>query len=188
MIGQRSVVSGGHWSVIGQWCVVGWSGVSSIGWGDNLGNWGNSRSDGLNGSWLTVDNSVETVDWIGGVVDGSQGSIGFDKAVLSSDNISVAGFVLVLVVSGDGIMDSVAEAVLWVWIVWFRGDGLDNLGHWGVIGQRSSIGWGTVGTDDLWGVATWVELGRSDGDESGEHNELELDGKIYGALVINPNW
>jgi hypothetical protein len=161
--------------MVGQWGVIGWgnnlsnwSGVSSIGWGDNLGNWGNSRGDSLNTGWGTVDDGVETVDWIGGVVDGSQGTIGFDELVLSSDDISITGFVLVLVVSGDGIMDRVAEAVLWMWVVWLRGDGLDNgrghnLGHWGGV---SSIGWG---------YDNWASAGGSQ--ESGESDELKREDK-----------
>lgn len=66
---------------------------------------------------LLADNSVESVDGISGVVDDTTGAIGFQEAVLSLDDISVAGLVLVLNVSGYAILNSVREAVLRVGIV-----------------------------------------------------------------------
>jgi hypothetical protein len=99
-------------SVIDGWSsgvVDGWSSGNSLNdsWGGSNGldnGWG---SGNLNGQWLTVDNSVETVDWVGGVVDGSLVSISIDQGVLTLDNISVTAFVLGLGVSGEGVLDVV---------------------------------------------------------------------------------
>uniref|UniRef100_A0A182S6I5 Uncharacterized protein n=1 Tax=Anopheles maculatus TaxID=74869 RepID=A0A182S6I5_9DIPT len=66
----------------------------SDGWvgqrGSDLGNWGNS----LDGQRLTVDDGVESVDGIGGVLNDTTGAIGLNQRVRSSHNISRAGFLL----------------------------------------------------------------------------------------------
>ena len=65
--------------------------------------------DGLDQLWLSDsflgDDGVEAMDIISGVVYDSAGSIGFDQRVLSLDNISITSLVLVLKISGVGIMD-----------------------------------------------------------------------------------
>jgi len=86
----------------------GWS-VSGIGgeWSvvDGLGNcwsisyWGNSLDCywgyGLDGDWGgPVDNSVESVDGVSGVLDGSDGTIGLNEAVASLDNISISALLM----------------------------------------------------------------------------------------------
>ena len=80
-----------------------WVGQGSGNLGDGWvgSDWGNS----LDGKWLTVDDGVESVDWIGGVFNDTTGAIGFNQRVGSSDNISGARFLLFLVVSGQGILE-----------------------------------------------------------------------------------
>jgi hypothetical protein len=103
--------------------------------------------------------SVESVDIISGVSNGSDGTIGLNKGVLSLDGISVSGFVSVLGVSGQTVRDRISVVVLWVGIEGLSSDSV-NFGnglsvsdwgncfcdHWGVsISDRgssiSSISW-----------------------------------------------
>ena len=67
-----------------------------------------------------VDDGIESVVVIGGVINSSDGTVGFDEGVLSLDNISVTLLGLGLDVSGMGVLDSVVEGVLGV------GDGLSD--------------------------------------------------------------
>jgi hypothetical protein len=102
-----------------------WSSMSIVGnWGSlGIGNWG---MDGLGNNSLldswgrSLNNSVESVDWVSGVGHSSDGTIGLNKRVLSLDNISVSGLGGGLGVSGEGIGDRVSVVVLWVWVVWLR--------------------------------------------------------------------
>jgi len=59
-----------------------------------------------------VDNRVEAVVLVGGVVDSSDGAVRFNKTILSLDYISVASLVLGLDVSGVVVVYSVFESVL----------------------------------------------------------------------------
>ena len=178
-------------SEVGSW-VSSWvsqmgSWVSDLGNGGvgqrsgDLGNWGN----GLDGKWLTVDNGVESIDWIGGVLNDATGAIGLNQGVRSSHNISGAGLLLFLVVSGQGILEEngslssqyeslstfdtygnvVAITVLRVGIV----IGNDGLGHnWG---SNSNLGY-----SDRWvsQVGSWIANGDGvgDGHDGGEDGEL----------------
>jgi len=111
-----------------------WVGITDSGV-SNLGYW--SSNDGLSdNSWgRTVDDGVESVDGISGVSDGSDGTIGLNEGVLSLDDISVTGFVLLLLVSGDTVSNGVSVVVLWMRVIWLWGDG--DLGDWGGISERS---------------------------------------------------
>lgn len=60
-----------------------------------------------------LDVSVEA-PLVGVVIDSSDVAIGFHQRVLSSDNLSVALFSLVLDVPGCGVVDSIFEGVLGV--------------------------------------------------------------------------
>jgi hypothetical protein len=109
--------------------------------GSSVGRGGNdSLSDSRS---ILVDNSVESVDGISGVLDGTTGAIGLSQRVRSLDNISVAGFLLVLVVSGQSIGDGVRVRVLRVGVVVgvngdFSNGRNGNLGNCGCsISQRS---------------------------------------------------
>lgn len=92
---------------------VGRSVSGSVG---NVGRGGHSLDDGRSQRGL-ADDGVESVDGVGGVVDGTTGAIGLGQRVLASDNISVAGLVLVLVISSHGILDVVRERVLGMGII-----------------------------------------------------------------------
>jgi hypothetical protein len=87
------VVGSSNWCVVsgGNWCVVSsdWGVVGSGNWSNDLGDWGNWSNDLSDGGFL-ADDSVESVDWIGSVVNNASGSISFDQGVLSIDDISVA--------------------------------------------------------------------------------------------------
>lgn len=98
------------------------------GWGA-VGNWsGNGLDDGWGGvgndSWSSMDrwarfgdDSVESVNIIGGVVDGADGTIGFNQGVLSLHNISITALDLGFHISGETIMDSIVKGVLRVRVV-----------------------------------------------------------------------
>lgn len=89
-----SDLSGVCWS-IGDWS----SGVLGNNWGS------------LHDSSILVDDSVESVVWVSGVLNGSGGTIGFNQGVGSLDDVSLTGFVLALVVTGQGVLDVVGVAV-----------------------------------------------------------------------------
>lgn len=88
--GSRGMGVGGHgsWNVVGNghsWGVVGNGDgrgvVGNDGWGVGLDNWGNGLDDGdIRG---LAHDGVESVDGVGGVVDGAAGAIGFNQGVLS---------------------------------------------------------------------------------------------------------
>jgi hypothetical protein len=141
---------GKSWGSIGSWDSGNWAGND---WG--VGN-------GLNDSWgLTVNNGVESVDWVSGVGDGTDGTIGLNKGVLSSNDISVTGLVGRLGVPGDGIRNGVSVVVLWMRIVRL-GTGNNSLGHWGGIGEWS---WSSVsywsGVSDWTSISDWANSGSS---------------------------
>lgn len=70
------------------------------------------------GGRSSVDDSVEAVVLVGGVVNSSDRAVWFDQAVRTLDDISVAGLMLRLHVSGVVVVDSVFVGVfgmcLWV--------------------------------------------------------------------------
>lgn len=69
--------------------------------------------------WASLrDDCVETVNVIGGVVDGSDAAIRLDQRVLSLDNSAVTGFTLRLNVSGVMVCHSVVEGVTWMILHW----------------------------------------------------------------------
>jgi hypothetical protein len=74
-------------------------------------------------SYIPVDDSVESVDGISGVSDGSNSTVRLNKRVLSLHDISVSGFMVRVLVSSKSILDRVSEVVLWVWVVWLSSDG-----------------------------------------------------------------
>jgi hypothetical protein len=69
--------------------------------------WVNSRT-------ALADDGVETVDAVGCVVDGADGTVRFDEAVLTFDHIAVAHFALTLLVACVRVVDAVVELVFWV--------------------------------------------------------------------------
>ena len=167
-----SGISGGgiSWGGVGyrSVCGVGWGGVSQ--WGGDLGYWcgvcqgGGDLSvsrggyDCLGDEGFLVDDGVESVDGVGGVVDGPPGAIGFGEGVGSVDDISITVFVLGLGVSGQSVLDVVGVGVLWVWVV-FVGDGdFGGDGEWGgdLSVSWSGISWGGIS----WGGISWGGVRR----------------------------
>lgn len=51
-----------------------------------------------------VHHRVETVHWVGGVFHGASGTVGFDEGVAALHYVTVASFVLVFDVTGDGVL------------------------------------------------------------------------------------
>jgi hypothetical protein len=106
-----------------------------------------------------VDDCVETVVVIGGVVNSSDWTVRFDQAVWSLDDISVAFLNLWFDVSGMWVLNSIVEWVLWV------GNGFwdDDFVDWSVV----NISWSSVvcwqwSVD--WASSHW-------GDEEGSDND-----------------
>lgn len=60
------------------------------------------------------NNSVESIMLVGGVVNGTDGTVWFNELVLAFDYISITSFVLGFVVSGVWIFNSVFELVFGV--------------------------------------------------------------------------
>lgn len=56
-----------------------------------------------------VDHRVEAVDGVGGVLDGPLGAVGLQEAVAALDDVAVARFVLVLDVTGYGVLEGSRE-------------------------------------------------------------------------------
>lgn len=74
----------------------------------------NVNSDLMDGKFNSLgNNSVESVVVVSGVVDGSDGAIRFDEAVLSLYNVSFSGFVLRFDISGVSVMNSILERIVW---------------------------------------------------------------------------
>ena len=64
-----------------------------------------------------VNDSIESVVMVGGVVDSALGTVGFDEGVAAFDNVTVPGFVLALDVACVGVVNRVVEVVTGVGIV-----------------------------------------------------------------------
>ena len=131
-IGSVGVGRGG----IGSTSISG-CGVGSVDGGGN---------DSLGDSGLLVHNSVESVDGISSVINNATSSVSLNKRVRSLDDISVAGLVLLLVVSGQSIGNGVRVGVLRMSIILSRDNSLGDGGGSGVGGNSgSSIGSTSVG-------------------------------------------
>lgn len=135
------------------WVAIGGSdtGISQRNLGDSGG------SDHFGADRFTVHDSVESVDGISGVLDGTTGAIGLNERIRSLDDISASGLVLVLGVSGEGVLHVVAETVLRIGIVVGSDNSLGN--NWGgvfgngrvSIGGYSDFGIGAIRTGVGWG-------------------------------------
>jgi len=125
----------------------GGSHLSESGGGDY--GWGNSFRDYCG---FTVDDSVESVDRVSGVLDGTASAVGLHQAVAALDDVSVAGLLLSLGVASQSVLDVVSVAVLGVGVVVSVdghgggdlgdggggiGEGSGDLGDWGGISEGS---------------------------------------------------
>jgi len=154
--GSSVVDWGSHGGLVESWLSVGnW--VNSLDdWGSN-GDLGNSRGG-------TVNNSVESVDGVSGVGDGTDSTIGLNKGVLALNNISVTALVSRVLVSGEGIGHGVSIVVLWMRVVWLSTDGwndsLGGVGNWShCLGDEWSVGIGSNWSHSL-GDQGGVVVGR----------------------------
>lgn len=100
------------------------------------------RGDGGCHNWyVLLDDSVESVDVVGVIVDGSAAAVGFDQTVTAFDYITVTHFLLILGVTGQRVADRVCELVLRVGISEVELGHGGRGGHWqwcGGHGQRRS--------------------------------------------------
>lgn len=161
-VGQRGSKFSISWGSISQWgsefCVC-WGSIAGVRhWASDLGyNWSSyDWSNGFHGksSRLFVDNCVESVDGVGGVMDDSASSVRFLEGVAALDDVSIAGFFVVFVVSGQSILDSVSIGVLRLVMV---------VGY-NCFCQRCSIGKGR---------GNWYQTSTGCGQTSGEDYELK---------------
>lgn len=94
----------------GRSCVIGRR-YDSVVFGRNdrsmMDGWDSSDSFGR----MSIYDGVETVDVVGGVMDGPDSTVGFGQAVGSLDDAIFAVFFLGFVVSGGWIVDTVFEMV-----------------------------------------------------------------------------
>lgn len=74
----------------------------------------NSISYFLDSGGSLVDDSVETVMVVGGVVDCAHGTVRFDQRILSLHNISITLLNLRFDISGVWILNTIVERILWV--------------------------------------------------------------------------
>ena len=120
---------------------------------------GSSDGGGHHGGF-TVHDGVESVDGVGGVLDGATGAVRLHQAVAALDDVSVAGLLLSLGVSGQSVLDVVSVAVLGVGVV----VGVDCGG--GGVGQGGGSCRGHKG-----GGA--YDTGPGDGYKCGEEDKLQ---------------
>jgi hypothetical protein len=139
-------------------------GISSVGDGGGIGGVGDGDGgvgdDGLgdDGQTLLADDGVESVDGVGGVVDGATGAVGLGQRVGALHDVTAAALVLRLAVSGERVLHVVGVGVLGVGVVvGVNGDG--GLGQHGAGGVR-----GHGGSGD--------HASAGDGDQGGEGDQL----------------
>jgi len=166
----------------------GGSKLSDCGGGDY--GWGNSFRDYCG---FTVDDSVESIDRVSGVLDGTTSSVRLHQAVAALDDVSVAGLLLSLGVASQSVLDVVSVAVLRVRVVVSVdghrggdlsdggggigkgsgdlgdgcgiGEGSGDLGDWGGIGEGSCSGGGISygGRSQSWSAVSQRCTGGHDG-------------------------
>lgn len=156
VVGKWSSDFGVRRSGIRQWSgdLSYWGGVSD--WGNDFGdNWSGGDYGFLDDWALSVDDSVESVDRVGGVVNGSSGAVWFGQRVRSLDDVSLSRFFLRFAVSGQSVLNVIGVAVAWIWVVVGVDDGFSEgwssgVGNWSVsyrggISNRGVGDWSSVG-------------------------------------------
>lgn len=125
-------------------------------------------SDGFYGNtcWFLVDDSVESVFRIGGVFNDSAGSVSLDKGVAALNGVSVSGLLLLLIITGQRILDVVRVAVLRVRVI-VSIDGLRSIGNRGCSCLCVNWGWCSVVRDRCRNHAS-----RRSSDKAEEEDEL----------------
>ncbi|XP_074033127.1 uncharacterized protein [Leptinotarsa decemlineata] len=105
-----------YWSRV---CYFSDSGLSIGKWSCDFSNWscvGNWSSNFGNNSFLdkgfSIDNSVESVNWVSSVINCTFEAISINEGVATLDYVTVTGFVLAFAVSGQTILDIVGVIVI----------------------------------------------------------------------------
>ncbi|KAG8233666.1 hypothetical protein J437_LFUL013712 [Ladona fulva] len=130
------------------------------------GSCGNSHSSGC---WLSVDDSVESIDMVCSVFNSALGAIGFYEAVATVNDVSVTGLMGALLVSSVVVGYSVGIFVLWVGMVVDNGS-LGGNGNW--CGDCDGCGkLGNGGGSEVTSI--------SDGHEGGEGEDLRNRNQIF---------
>jgi len=163
--GMTDSTVGGYWSVGNS--VVCDGTIGSVSQSDGGSSNSDSWSVGNNGlgdmdSWgLSVNNGIESIDTISSVGDGTDGTIGLNKGVLTTNKVSISALLGGLVVSGKSVGHGVSVVVLWMRIVWLSSDGWGNMvgnGNWSsVCVHWSVVGDGVVSDGEWCGLS--VNLG-----------------------------
>jgi hypothetical protein len=166
------------------------------GWDNSLDNWSWGRGGS---SWGVLDDGVESVDGIGGVLNSSQVTVGLNEGVRSLDDSVVSAFGSRLVVSGLGVSYAVGVVVLGVGVNGFLNLG-GNLGNWDwSLDKDWSLDWESEGSsdglDDLaddwagsWGSDKALS-GESVGSESSIDNEdLSLSETVSVVVAVVQAW
>ena len=126
-----------------------------------------------------VDDGVESVDRVSGVLDGTHCAVRLHQAVAALDDVSTAALLLALSVAGQSVLDVISVAVLGVGVVvgvdghggGDLSDGGDGISdgccsqRGGTISQRSTEGHDGGGADDS---------SACDGHQGGDGKELEM--------------
>ena len=143
-----------------------------------------------------VDDGVESVDRVSGVLDGPHCAVRLHQAVAALDDVSTATLLLALSVAGQSVLDVVSVAVLGVGVVvgvdGHRGGDLSD--GWGGISEgccsesvgaisQSSTGGHDGGRAD--------DSSAGDGHQGGEGDELEMkvtvDTSHSGSVTVDTN-
>ena len=95
---------------VGHWCHCLSIGRGGVGHGGSYFSYGGCKS-------LLVNDGVESVVGVCGVLDGTTGAVGLHQAVAALNDVSVAGFMLAFRIAGQSVLDVVSVAVLGVRVV-----------------------------------------------------------------------
>jgi len=163
--------------------------------GGSICYWGSDFSY-RRGKGSLVDDGVESVDGVSGVLDGTHCAVRLHQAVAALDDVSVAALLLALRIAGQSVLDVVSVAVLGVGVVvGVDGNGGGDLGDGGGIGERSGdlgVGGGGIshgGRSQSGSAVSQRSTGgydgggaeetrAGDGHQGGEDEELKMYGFI----------
>lgn len=115
--------------------------------GSSIGNWGGYHNFSWSWGWVDrvsspFNNSIETIVGISGVVDSPGGTVSFSQGVRSFDYITFTDFVLALVITSVGVLDTVVVFVSGWGIVIL---GFEGVGDGGGVDNGSTKNGGGVG-------------------------------------------
>ncbi|KOX72792.1 hypothetical protein WN51_00732, partial [Melipona quadrifasciata] len=153
-VGERSMSDRGR-------CVGQRSGVCD---GFHGGYWSCGECLDSDGGCFFADNSVESIYWISGVIDGAFGPISLDEGVAALNDVSVAGLLLALSVASQTVVHVVRVAVLRMGVE----VGVDGLSYYSFSYGGSHCNWRRVSQ----GFCRAQKSSVGGSHEGGEYNEL----------------